>query len=140
MALAGNQHGVKLKDPNVRQQAYQQYCHHLSLGNGKKSWYFNHPEFRCTWETMEKYIKDHNEFDPFTKKIAEAKGYGVWEGLVQDAAKGINKDVNTAALQMYMRNKYKWDRADQVHDDDDGTALQANEKLMGQLSQLQNKD
>ena len=139
MAQIDNQNGVKLKDPDIRQIAYEQYCSHLAAGNGKKSWCFEHPEFSCTYKTMDKYIKDEVEFLPLKKELAEIKGYGVWERLAQDTAKGSNKDANVAALQMLMRNKYKWDRHDQVFDEDDGTALEANEKLMTQLTELQSK-
>ena len=54
----GNKRGTKLKDPNIRQQAYEQYCAHLAKGKSKRSWCFEHPELTCTWETMEKYLED----------------------------------------------------------------------------------
>lgn len=109
-APVGNKNGIKLKDPNIRQLAYSQYCAHLAKGKSKRSWYFEHPEFRCTWETLEKYLDDQVEFDPLHKKIAEVKGFAYWEGVVEDSATGKNKEANTASLQMLMRNKYAWDK------------------------------
>lgn len=109
-APTGNKNGIKLKDPNIRQLAYLQYCSHLARGKSKKSWYFEHPEFRCTWETLEKYLNDEVEFDPLHKKIAEVKGFAYWEEVVEDSAIGKNQNANTASLQMLMRNKYAWDK------------------------------
>jgi hypothetical protein len=106
----GNQYGLKLKDPDIRQQAYSQYCDHLAKGKSKRSWCFEHPELTCTWETMEKYLDNEAEFDPIHKKISETKGYAKWEGVVEDSAVGTNKDANTASLQMLMRNKFGWDK------------------------------
>ena len=61
-------------------------------------------------ETIEKYILDDKEFDPLQKRKAEAQGYAYWEQVVEDSAKGANKDANTASLQMVMRNKFGWDK------------------------------
>jgi len=109
-APVGNKNGTKLKDPDIRQLAYSQYCAHLAKGKSKRSWFFEHPEFRCTWETLEKYLDNEVEFDPLHKKIAETKGFAYWEEVVEDSAIGKNKDANTASLQMLMRNKYSWDK------------------------------
>lgn len=109
-APIGNKNGLKLKDAELRQQAFRQYCDHLANGKSKRSWYFEHPEHSCTWETIEKYLEDEVEFDPLHKKIAESKGYAKWEQVVEDSAIGINKDANTASLQMLMRNKFNWDK------------------------------
>jgi len=109
-APIGNKNGLKLKDLEVRQIAYAQYCKHLAKGKSKKSWYFEHANLRCTWETLEKYLDNEIEFDPIHKRIAEAKGFGHWEEVVEDSATGKNKDANTASLQMLMRNKFDWDK------------------------------
>jgi hypothetical protein len=109
-APLGNKNGLKLKKPEVRQQAYQSYCDHLAKGKSKRSWCFEHPEFSCTWETIEKYLEDEVEFDPLQKKMSETKGYARWEQVVEDSAIGLNPDANTASLQMLMRNKFGWDK------------------------------
>lgn len=109
MAPKGNQNAIKLRDPEVRQEAYRQYCDHLSKGNSKKSFVFEHPSLRCTSELIEKLIKDEEEFDPLEKQIAEAKGYYVWEQRVIDHVLG-DKSINTAALNMWMRNRFGWDK------------------------------
>lgn len=109
----GNKKAVKLKDSAVRQEAYRQYCDHLSKGKSKLSWCFDHPSLKCTWEPLERYLKDEAEFDPFLKQKAVAEGLKYWEGVVEAAAEGTNKNVNVAALQMLMRNKYGWDKQEQ---------------------------
>lgn len=114
-APMGNQNGIALKDAKLRQQAYNSYCDHLATGKSKKSWFFSHPEYSCSWATMDKYIEDTIEFNPLKKEQAMSKGFGYWESVVEDSAKGKNKHANTATLQMLMRNKYDWDKkSDQI--------------------------
>lgn len=110
-APKGNKNGVKLKNPNLRQEAYRQFCEHLSKGKSKKSFVFKHPTLTCLWETIDKYIKENPiEFPPIHMEVAKAQGYAYWEQVVEDGAKGINKDINPACLQMKMRNQFKWDK------------------------------
>lgn len=124
--MEGNQNGLKLKDPKLRLQAYLQYCDHLAKGKSKRSWYFQHPDHRCTWETMESYIKKFSdELDLDLKDIAMAKGFGVWEQIVEDSATGANPDANTASLQMIMRNKFGWDARDKNEDEKNAQLLEA---------------
>ena len=109
----GNKNGVKLKSPDIRAEAYRQYCEHIAGGRSQKSWCFEHPELTCTYKTMNKYIEeDPIAFPPIQRQLAEIKGYYHWEQVVADSAKGINKEANTASLQMLMRNKFDWDKQD----------------------------
>jgi hypothetical protein len=135
----GNQHAKKLTTPELRRQAYEQYCAHIASGKSKKSWVFKHPEISLYWETMEKYIRENpREFDPEHMKIAACQGLARWEQVVEDSAEGKNKDANTASLQMLMRNKFKWDRRDQEFDDQDPTELQmTHDKILHQISEIQ---
>ena len=105
-----NKNGLKLKPADVRQDAYADYCAYLATGKAKRGWVYDKDGYTCTWETMEKYIKDTLEFDPLKKKAAEAQGFKKWEAVVEDSAEGKNTKANTATLQMLMRNKYGWDR------------------------------
>lgn len=136
----GNQAARKLDTPELMEYAYKSYCAHLAKGKSKMSWNLKTP-VKLTWQTMETYIKENpGVFKPIDKEIAWSDGFGVWEDVVEDSAKGINKEANTASLQMLMRNKYGWDKKDKVDEENQSSALQANEKLMDQLSQLQKKD
>jgi hypothetical protein len=109
-APKGNKNALKLKTPDLKAEAYKQYCAHLAKGKSKKSWYFEHPDLELTAETMDKYIAENPiDFRPITKQIAEIKGFAHWEEIVEQSARGEN-EANTASLQMLMRNKYKWDK------------------------------
>ncbi len=136
-APEGNTNPVKLKTNELKTEAYRQYCAHIASGIPKKAWCFEHPELTLTWETMEKYIKDDPiVFDPTNKKVAETKSLNHWFGVLSSKATGKNKDADTAALQIIMRNKFKWDVRD--HQDEEQTAVSANfEKMMGQLKAMQ---
>lgn len=136
-AQPNNQNGVILKDADVRQDAYLDYCHHLSQGKGKKGWFYDKNGFRCSWETMEKYIKDTVEFDPLHKIKAESKGFQDLEQIVIDSAKGKNKEANTATLQMLMRNKYGWDKPEQTTERSESLAIGAVDALCAQLTFVQ---
>ena len=138
MAPLGNKNGLKLKSPDLRQEAYESYCSHIARGKVKKSWYYEHPDASLTWETMEKYIRENeSEFDPIKKKIAEAKGLMYWEGKVEEAAIGTNKDASIPGLQMVMRNKFGWDKVEAA----DVTVAEEykgnHNKLMSQITQQQ---
>ncbi len=112
MSEIGNQNGIVLKDPMVRQEAYRDFCAHLSKGKSIKSWWYDDNKGNmCVWSTMLSYIKNNpSEFDPIKKEISEIKGFNHWESVVEASAEGSNKRANTASLQMVMRNKYGWDK------------------------------
>jgi hypothetical protein len=101
-----------IKDNDERQVAYQSYCDHIASGLAKDGWYYDNPSngAHCTWQTMEKWIKDTDEFNPFIKSKAEALCYRFFEKHLLDAITGANTKVNIAGLQMAFRNKYHWDR------------------------------
>lgn len=124
----GSKNAQKLKTPELKEEAYRQYCEHLAKGKSKRSWYFEHPELTLTWETMEKYLKDSVIFDPSKKKIAMSKGFARWEEVVEQSADGKNQRANTATLQMLMRNKFGWDKNGsnpEVDDDPTNTQFEA---------------
>lgn len=110
-APLGNKKALKLKDPDVRQEAFRQYCAHIESGLSKENFVFEHPQLDCCYKTMESYIKENPmEFPAIKKEIAWAKGFQKLEQVCIDSATGANKDACTASLQMIMRNKYKWDK------------------------------
>lgn len=136
-AALGNQYAKKLTTPELCQLAYDSYCEHLAKGKDKKSWNLKTP-VTLTWETMEKYIRENPQvFDPIKKAIAESDGFGVWEQVVEDVARGKNKDANVAAIQMKMRCKFGWDRADRRDDDTMGSAQFNQERLLEQIHSRQ---
>ena len=133
----GNQYAKKLTSHELRVEAYKQYCAHLAKGKSKRSWTFIHEDCSLRSETMEKYIKENPlEFDPEKITLAMSQGFARWEQVVEDSAEGSNKDANTASLQMLMRNKYKWDKNDQVFDDDSSNEVKENQTHI--LKQIKN--
>lgn len=115
-----NTFATAIKDKEMRKRAYAAYCQWLAKGKSKKSFYFEEGDCGCTWETLEKYIKESPaDFDPEQMKASMAKGYALWEGHVEDSAVGINEKANTASLQMKMRNRFGWDKKDQKTEDED---------------------
>lgn len=110
-AHLGNDYGLALKDPAIRQKAYKSFCDHLAKGKSQKSWFFEEGEHLCCYKTMLSYIQNNpKEFPPIQREIAETKGYQYWESVVEASAEGRNPTANTASLQMVMRNKFGWDK------------------------------
>jgi hypothetical protein len=115
--MKGNQNGVKLKDPDVRQRAYKAYCDWLAKGKTKRSFSFIEGDYYCIWETIESYMKTHPaEFDSKKRDAAYAQGCAIWEEIVDETGKGKNKKSSVPCLNMIMRNKYKWDTTAQIND------------------------
>lgn len=108
--LMGNNYGTKLKSPEIRQDAYRQYCEHLAKGKSQESFYFDHPEFTVTYKTMNRYIAENpSEFPAIKKEIAEIKSFAHWENIIEEMIDG-KKKAETALIQMVMRNKFGWDK------------------------------
>jgi hypothetical protein len=107
----GNKNSVKLKDPEVRQEAFRQYCAYIASGNSKEAFVFDHPTLTCTWKTLEKYIAaDPVEFPPIHKERAEAKSFEHWCTLGKQMMLGQIEKCQPAIFQMFMRNKFGWDK------------------------------
>lgn len=110
--LPGNKFGQKLTTDQLKKAAYNSYLDHISKGKTKRSWAFQKDKLTLTWETMEKYIREFpNEFDPILIQKAYCDGMAYWESIVDAGARSERK-VDTATLQMLMRNKFHWDRKD----------------------------
>lgn len=133
----GNQAGLKLKDPDIRQMAFEAYCSHLATGKSEKSFCFEHEIFTVTYKTLNKYIEDNpGEFPSIKKEVAKIKGFAVWEEIVEKSAKGEN-EANTPSLQMVMRNKFGWDKVESQAPISEDTIAQFS-GIMNQLSKCQN--
>lgn len=110
-AQPNNQNGLKLKDSNVRQEAYRQYCEYISGGGTKEAWTFEHPDLTCTNKTMEKYMRENPlEFPPIQKEVADSKSYEHWCTLGKRMMLGQIEKCQPAIFQMFMRNKFDWDK------------------------------
>jgi hypothetical protein len=139
VSVPGNKNGTKIKDPEMRQIAYEDYCAHLATGKNQRSWVFEKYGHTLTSVTMESYIKDKKEFDPRKKEAALCKGFARWEQICEDSAEGYNEKANTASLQMIMRNKFGWDKKEDPREEsaDHQEAVRHIDALMSQLRSLQ---
>lgn len=110
----GNKRGIKLKDPDVRQEAFKQYCNHIASGLPKESFFFDHPVHSICWRTMERYISENpTEFQPILMEKAKAARYKHWFIEGQNIMKGEYKGGSPVVWQTIMRNIFKdvgWDR------------------------------
>lgn len=118
--MIDNQNGVKLKDSDLRQEAYKQYCKHIAEGWPKESFVFEHPEFSVHWQTIDKYIEDNpSEFDPILMKKARSLRYKHWFGKGANLMEGKFKNGSPVVWQTIMRNIFKdvgWDREELTQD------------------------
>ncbi|MFP3859249.1 MAG: hypothetical protein ACLFUW_00355 [Bacteroidales bacterium] len=111
MAKRGNKYGTKLKLPEIRQMAYMQYCEWIASGKPRKAWSFEHPQYTCSYRTMDKYIIEHpDEFLPIHKEIAHCKAYAKWFDEGVEMMKGKKEKCQPAIYQMVMRNMFDWDK------------------------------
>lgn len=119
-----NKYAVKLTTDDLKKQAYKQYCEYLASGKSKEGWYFEHPTLSCTYKTIEKYMKEEPDvFPPLQKELAIAKAFEYWEDKGKSMMEGKSKS-ETALYQMFMRNKFGWDKKEEK-EDVDTTKLQA---------------
>lgn len=113
-APKGNKNAIKLRDSEIKKEAYKQYCAHLALGKDKKSWTFMHPTDplqSLTYKTMDKYIaQDPIEFPPILIQTAQAKSFEVFEELGMKLIKGQIRNGSPETWKTFMRNKFAWDR------------------------------
>ncbi len=132
-----NTYAKKLTSDELKRKAFESYLAHMAKGKSKKSWWFDHEDITLTWQTMDTYIKNEPQvFSSIQIEAAKSKGYNLWEQVVEDSAKGINKDANTASLQMLMRNKYEWDKQDAAPKSTNETLV---EKFLDKMDMLDEK-
>ena len=133
----GNKHAAKKMTPEQRQKAYHNFCDHLAEGYSIASWHFDEDGVKLSYKTMLTYMKDEDEFPPIHKEIADAKSLKHWEKIVYDSARGINKEANTASLQMVMRNKFAWDKYTDRQPSDIGEIGKTVNSLLEQITNTQ---
>lgn len=116
-SLRNNKNATKLTSEELKRDAYDQYCQWIANGNSMKSFvYVNEEEgISVTWETIDKYIKENpTDFPPNKKKEAEAQSLNVWENKGINMMMGNVKGCQPAIYQMFMRNKFGWDKNTEI--------------------------
>src|SRR5690242_1126068 len=111
-AEEGNKLAVKLVSDELKIEAYLDYCAHIASGKSKKGWRFKDKDrLLCTWMTMEKYMEEMPDvLRPIHKAIADCESYAIWEKKGEDMMHGTVKCFEPAIYQMFMRNKFDWDK------------------------------
>lgn len=113
-APKGNKNAFKLRDPEIRQEAYRQYCAYLAQGKSKEGWKFVHPTDilkSLTHKTMEKYIDENPiEFPPILMEMAQADSFKYFEEEGIKLMQGKYKNGSPETWKTFMRNKFRWDR------------------------------
>ncbi len=108
-APEGNQFARKLTSPELKAEAYRQYCTHIAGGASKDSFVFDHPEIQLTSRTMEKYIcEEPEDFPSIHKEIAEAKSLAHWEKIGKGLLVGEIKGGQPAIFQMFIKHPVKF--------------------------------
>jgi hypothetical protein len=113
-APLGNKFATKLKQPDHRKMAYEQYCAHMAAGYSKKSWCFRHPTDitkSLTYQSMEKYmVENPTEFNPILMEMAQSDGMKYYEDEGRKLMQGRYKNGSPEVWKTCMRNKYDWDK------------------------------
>ena len=110
-AVKGNKNAVKLKTPELKKEAYRQYCAWIADGKNKESWYMEHPDLSLTYKTIEIYIREEPlEFPSIHKEVAECKSLAIFEEIGMKMMLGQIDKNSPAVYQMFMRNKFGWDK------------------------------
>lgn len=137
----GNDYGTKLKDPDIRQEAYRQYCDHLASGNPKEAFFFDHPTHSVCHKTMERYIKESpEEFPSHLLEKAKAARFLYWFNEGKSIMKGSYKYGSPAVWQTIMRNIFKkqgWDQREYIEQDALSSVAQNQQAILNQIGALQ---
>lgn len=105
-----HKYAKKLTTDELKKEAYDSFCDHLSKGNPKTSWCFVKGDLTLTCETMETYIKNFPEEFPISKRrAAESLGLSTWIESGREMMT-TQKKCQPAIFQIMMRNIFGWDK------------------------------
>lgn len=123
--MKGNKYAKKsLKMPEECQKAYKEYCMWIAEGKSHESWNYCSDKMTLTYKTMEKYIRENpTEFPPINKEIANTKSLALWEKMGIDMMIGKIEKCQPAIFQMFMRNKFGWDKDERKSSSENQTLL-----------------
>lgn len=141
-APLGNKFRQKFKTPEIRQEAYKQYCEHIAKGFPKEAFHFKHPTEPVCYKTLEKYIKENpEEFPSILMEEAKADRFKMWFEEGWALVKGLYKRGSPVVWQTIMRNIGKEIGWDQVEERDrQPESLQHFKDVMSVIGQRQCQD
>ena len=137
-SLKGNTYSNKLfKNPTECQKAYEEYCDWISNGHSVESWCYESQTLTLTYKTIEKYIREFPlDFPPIHKETALTKSLRVWEERGLTMMLGQLEKCQPAIFQMFMRNKFGWDKEDTTKKNSNETIV---EKFLGIMDKMDDK-
>lgn len=119
--MRGNKRALKLTSLELKLAAYEAYCQHVASGESRETFYFDHPESGeplAVYKTIENYIaSEPTVFPPLQRDRALASSLKKWEKKGETMMEGRAKS-EPALYQMFMRNKFGWDRVDHKRESD----------------------
>lgn len=125
-APKGNKLACKrTKYPDECQKAYKSYCDWISQGNSVEAWNYVGKQMTLTYKTIEKYIREFpDEFPPIHKEVALTKSLAIWEERGLKMMLGLIEKSQPAIFQMFMRNKFGWDKENSGQKDATGSLIE----------------
>lgn len=137
----GNKFAVKLSTPDLKRDAYKQYCAHMALGYPKQAFCFDHPDIDITWETMDKLIGENpSEFPPIKLSKAKAERYMFWLKEGKKLMRGEYPGGSPVVWQTMMRNMFKDVQWDQKEIEKDAEPTESAKFQVAQIKSLKTKN
>ena len=129
-APEGNDFGLAIKDPEMRQRAFKDFCRHIAEGYPVGAWSYREGEIGCVWRTMLSYLDNNpDEFHALLKEEAHCHGYKKWfekgVNLTDGKVKGNPSPQTWATI---MRNMFQWDK-DKKDASDETKSISALQKI-----------
>lgn len=101
----------KYKYPEECKEAYKSYCAWIAQGNSKEAWCYESKTMDLSYKTMEKYIKQYpDDFPIIHMEKAQSQSLKIWEERGLTMMLGQLEKCQPAIFQMFMRNKFGWDK------------------------------
>lgn len=111
-APKGNKNSNKAaKFPEECKKAYVSYCAWIAQGKSQEAWKYKSDKMTLTHRSMEKYIREFPvDFPSIHKEEAKCDSLAVWEERGLAMMLGQIEKCQPAIFQMFMRNKFGWDK------------------------------
>jgi len=123
--MANQYTGEKL-NAEQKQKAYESLCEHIGNGFSQDAWHYedeSDKNLTITFRTMYNYMKNEPEaFLPSKMQVAEAKSRRFFEDIGIRMMLGQIDKCQPAIFQIFMRNKFGWDKKQEyINPDHDNT-------------------
>lgn|SRR5574338_732928 len=122
----GNSNNNKFyKYPEECKKAFKSYLEWIELGNSPETWRYKSDTMTLTKRSIDNYMREYpTDFPPQDKEAALAVSQKVWEERGLAMMLGQIDKCQPAIFQMFMRNKFGWDRETAVQKDSKAPLLE----------------